>query len=217
MAVIIGEDPLEQYILEHSSPESPLRAEIYRAAHVRLIRPRMLSGHLQGNLLKMIAQMCRAKLVLELGTYTGYAAHCLAEALPEDGRVHTLESDDEMEDFIRHYINRAEYGHKIKLHIGDAMKLLPELMRQNDFDLVYIDANKRQYPDYYKLIIDHLHSGAVILADNTLWDGKVALEPKPSDVQTQCILEFNAMVQADERVENLILPLRDGLTLIRVK
>lgn len=210
-------DPaLEQYILDHTTPESSLRATLGRAAHVRLIRPRMLSGHLQGNLLRMLVQMTQARRVLEIGTYSGYAAHCMAEVLPEDGQVHTIESDDEMEDFIREYIAMAPYRDRIQLHIGDAMELIPELVSQHSFDLVYIDANKRQYPDYYEMLIPHLRSGALILADNTLWDGKVALDPAPTDRQTQSILRFNRMVQDDPRVENLILPLRDGLSLIRV-
>lgn len=208
---------LDEYILEHTTQESPLRREINRAAHVRLIRPRMLSGHLQGNLLQMLVHMLGARRVLELGTYTGYAAHCMAEVLPEDGVVHTLECDDEMEDFIRHYIDKADYGHKIQLHIGQALDLLPRLLQTERFDLVYIDANKREYPEYYRTIVPHLSSGAIILADNTLWDGKVVQPVKESDIQTQRILEFNRMVQDDPRVENLILPLRDGLSLIRVK
>lgn len=210
-------DRLDDYILAHTTPESPLRAELSRAAHVKLIRPRMLSGHLQGNLLRMLCQMMGARCVLEIGTYSGYAAHCLAEVLPEDGALHTIEADDEMEDFIRHYIDRAPYAHKMHLHIGDALEVLPDLLQAHTFDLVYIDANKRQYPEYYALVMEHLPSGALILADNTLWDGKVVDTPKESDVQTQSIQTFNDMVQADERVENLILPLRDGLSLIRVK
>lgn len=214
---MVLENLLDEYILEHTTQESPLRREINRAAHVRLIRPRMLSGHLQGNLLQMLVRMLGARRVLELGTYTGYAAHCMAEVLPEDGVVHTLECDDEMEDFIRHYIDKADYGHKIQLHIGQALDLLPRLLQAERFDLVYIDANKREYPEYYRTIVPHLSSGAIILADNTLWDGKVVQPVKESDVQTQRILEFNRMVQDDPRVENLILPLRDGLSLIRVK
>lgn len=211
-------DPLlEAYILAHTTPESELRQTIDRAAHVRLIRPRMLSGHLQGNLLRMLVQMLRARRVLEVGAYTGYAAHCMAEGLGEDGVVHTIECDDEMEDFIRYYIDRSPYAHKIQLHIGDALQLLPELLVREAFDLVYIDANKRQYPDYYRLIVPRLSSGALIVADNTLWDGKVTQSVKESDVQTRRILEFNQMVQDDPRVENLILPLRDGLSLIRIK
>lgn len=214
---MIESDKIEQYILAHSTPESEHRATLGRAAHVRLIRPRMLSGHLQGNLLKMIVQMTQAKRVLEIGTYSGYAAHCMAEGLPDDGIVHTIETDDEMEDFIKLYLRDTPYEHKVRLHIGDAIAILPDLVRENRFDLVYMDANKRQYLEYYRLIIDHLPSGAVILADNTLWDGKVVHEPKPTDIQTQTILEFNRMVQEDDRVENLILPLRDGLSIIRVK
>lgn len=208
--------PLEEYILRHTTPESAIRSEVARAAHVRLIRPRMLSGHLQGNLLAMICRMTGAHHVLEIGTYSGYAALSMAEALPAGGVVHTVESDDEMEDFIRRYVARSPYAERIQLHIGDAIELIPQLMSVYDFDLVYMDANKRQYPDYYNLIMPHLRSGAIILADNTLWDGKVALDPPPSDLQTRRIMEFNAMVQADPRVENLILPLRDGLSLIRV-
>lgn len=210
------QDALERYILDHSTPESALRAEIARAAHVRLIRPRMLSGHLQGNLLRMICQMICAKRVLEVGTYSGYAAHCMAEANDEI-EVHTIEADDEMEDFIRHYIGQAPHADRIRLHVGDALELIPRLIQEYRFDLVYLDANKRQYPDYYQMIIEHLPSGAMILADNTLWDGKVSQEPKASDIQTQRILEFNQMVQNDPRVDNLILPLRDGLSLIRVR
>ena len=208
-------DRLEAYILEHTTPESELRAHLSREAHVRLLRARMLSGHLQGNLLQMICRMTHARQVLEIGTYTGYAAHCLAEALPEDGEVHTLESDDEMEDFIREFVAQAPYRGRIHLHLGDALELLPKLLEKYSFDLVYIDANKRQYIDYYELILPHLPSGAIILADNTLWDVKVVAEPLPTDAQTQAILAFNDWVQQDPRVENLILPMRDGLSLIR--
>jgi O-methyltransferase family protein len=175
----------------------------------------MLSGHLQGNLLQMICRMLKARRVLEIGTYTGYAAHCLAEALDEDGEVHTIEYDDEMEDFIREFLAEAPYRDRIHLHLGDALVLIPELVQQHSFDLVYMDANKRQYIDYYELLIPHLPTGAIVLADNTLWDGKVVEEPLPTDSQTQAILAFNDWVQRDPRVENLILPLRDGLSIIR--
>lgn len=214
---MLDSQKLEDYILNHSTPESDLRATLGRAAHVRLIRPRMLSGHLQGNLLRMLVQLTGAKRVLELGTYSGYAAHCMAEAMDDTGEVHTIECDDEMEDFIRTYIAQAPYGDRIHLHIGDAIKLLPALLQEHSFDIVYIDANKRQYTDYYQMIMPYLHSGALILADNTLWDGKVIESLKESDVQTREILAFNDFVQNDDRVENLILPMRDGLSLIRVK
>ena len=208
------EERLEEYILQHTTPESPLRKRLWREAHIRLLRARMLSGHLQGNFLQMLCRLKGAKYVLELGTYTGYAAHCLAEALGEGGEVHTIESDDEMEDFIRSFIDEAPYKERIHLHLGDALTLLPSLLQRYSFDLVYIDANKREYLEYYELILPHLPSGALILADNTLWDGKVIEEPTPTDAQTQSILRFNDYVQRDPRVENLILPLRDGLSLI---
>lgn len=208
---------LEQYILEHTTPESPLRRKLARAAHLRLIRPRMLSGHLQGNLLQMLVRLMGVRQALELGTYSGYAAHCIAEALPEGGAVHTIETDDEMEDFILDYIGQAPYGDRIKLYMGDALELGAQIAERVPLDLVYIDANKRQYPEYYEALVPRLRSGALILADNTLWDGKVIEPVREHDVQTQSILAFNRMVQEDERVENLILPLRDGLSLIRIK
>ena len=210
-------DRLEEYILRHTSPESPIRERLWREAHVRLLRARMLSGHLQGNLLQMLCRLTRARRVLEIGTYTGYAAHCLAEALGEGGEVHTIESDDEMEDFIHEFLDGAPYADRVHLYLGDALEILPELLEEHTFDLVYIDANKREYLDYYELIVPHLPSGALILADNTLWDGKVIEEPTPTDTQTKSILAFNEHVQHDPRVENLILPLRDGLSLIYKK
>ena len=198
---MLDSSKLEDYILSHSTPESELRATLGRVAHLRLVRPRMLSGHLQGNFLRLLVQLMNARKVLELGTYSGYAAHCMAE----------------MEDFIRKYIEQAPYGNRIHLHIGDAIELLPQLLSQHQFDIVYMDANKRQYVEYYNLIIPHLKSGALIIADNTLWDGKVIEPVKDNDTQTKSILAFNKLVQDDERVENLILPMRDGLSLIRVK
>lgn len=213
---MVDYNQLEDYILSHSTPESALRATLGRMAHVRLVRPRMLSGHLQGNLLAMLVALTGARKVLEIGTYSGYAAHCMAERLPEGGELHTIECDDEMEDFIRRYIDEAPYGERIHLHLGDALELIPQLVREHCFDLVYMDANKRQYETYYELLLPHLRSGALILADNTLWDGKVIQPLRAGDQQTEAILRFNALVQADPRVENLILPLRDGLSLIRV-
>mgnify|MGYP001015303139 FL=1 len=210
-------DRLEEYILRHTSPESPIRERLWREAHVRLLRARMLSGHLQGNLLQMLCRLTRARRALEIGTYTGYAAHCLAEALGEGGEVHTIESDDEMEDFIHEFLDGAPYADRVHLYLGDALEILPKLLEEHTFDLVYIDANKREYLDYYELIVPHLPSGALILADNTLWDGKVIEEPTPTDAQTKSILAFNEHVQRDPRVENLILPLRDGLSLIYKK
>ena len=203
---------IESYILSHSDEEGSLLAALNRDANVNLLRPRMLSGHLQGRILKMFCRMLKPKRVLEIGTYTGYATLCMAEALEKDAEIHTLEINDEMEDFIRKYVSQSPDKDKIKLYFGDAMEIIPAL--DESFDLVFIDADKRLYSDYYDLIFDKLPAGALILADNTLWDGKV-LEPlQSSDKQTAGILVFNDKIKADQRVEKVILPLRDGLTMI---
>lgn len=203
---------IESYILSHSDEEGSLLAALNRDANVNLLRPRMLSGHLQGRILKMFCRMLKPKRVLEIGTYTGYATLCMAEALEKDAEIHTLEINDEMEDFIRKYVSQSPDKDKIKLYFGDAMEIIPAL--DKSFDLVFIDADKRLYSDYYDLIFDKLPAGALILADNTLWDGKV-LEPlHPADKQTAGILAFNDKIKADQRVEKVILPLRDGLTMI---
>ena len=203
---------IESYILSHSDEEGSLLAALNRDANVNLLRPRMLSGHLQGRILKMFCRMLKPKRVLEIGTYTGYATLCMAEALEKDAEIHTLEINDEMEDFIRKYVSQSPDKDKIKLYFGDAMEIIPAL--DESFDLVFIDADKRLYSDYYNLIFDKLPAGALILADNTLWDGKV-LEPlQSSDKQTAGILAFNDKIKADQRVEKVILPLRDGLTMI---
>jgi len=203
---------IESYILSHSDEEGSLLATLNRDANVNLLRPRMISGHLQGRILKMFCRMLKPKRVLEIGTYTGYATLCMAEALEKDAEIHTLEINDEMEDFIRKYVSQSPDKDKIKLYFGDAMEIIPAL--DESFDLVFIDADKRLYSDYYDLIFDKLPAGALILADNTLWDGKV-LEPlHPADKQTAGILAFNDKIKADQRVEKVILPLRDGLTMI---
>ena len=203
---------IESYILSHSDEEGSLLAALNRDANVNLLRPRMLSGHLQGRILKMFCRMLKPKRVLEIGTYTGYATLCMAEALEKDAEIHTLEINDEMEDFIRKYVSQSPDKDKIKLYFGDAMEIIPAM--DEIFDLVFIDADKRLYSDYYDLIFDKLPAGALILADNTLWDGKV-LEPlQSSDKQTAGILAFNDKIKAEERVEKVILPLRDGRTMI---
>ena len=200
------------YILSHIDEEGELLARLNRDAHVNLLRPRMLSGHLQGRALKMFCRMLRPERILEIGTYTGYAALCMAEALSDTGIIHTIEIDDELEDFIRKYFNQSEYKDKIKLHIGDALKIIPDL--NEVFDLVFIDADKRLYSEYYDLVFDKVRPGGMIIADNTLWDGKALETPHPSDKQTIGIQEFNDKIAKDKRVEKIIIPFRDGLTLI---
>ena len=203
---------IEEYILSHSDDEGALLKALERDAHVNLLRPRMLSGHLQGRILKMFCRMMQPRRVLEIGTYTGYATLCLAEGLPEDGLVHTLEINDEMEDFIFKYLNQSPLQEKIRVHFGDAMEIIPQLDEQ--FDLVFIDADKRFYSAYYDLVFPKVRAGGLILADNTLWDGKVVETIPASDKQSLGILAFNEKIKQDERVEKVILPLRDGLTMI---
>lgn len=202
----------DEYILSHIDEEGALLSALNRDAHVNLLRPRMLSGHLQGRVLKMFCRMLHPRRVLEIGTYTGYATLCMAEGLDDDALIHTVEINDEMEDFILKYLSRSPHKDKVRLHIGDVMDVLPKL--DETFDLVFIDADKRLYSDYYDLVFPKVRQGGLILADNTLWDGKVVEEPHPSDKQTVGILRFNDKIKNDARVEKVILPLRDGLTMI---
>lgn len=203
---------LDEYILSHSDEEGALLAALNRDANVNLLRPRMLSGHLQGRVLKMFCRMLRPRRVLEIGTYTGYATLCMAEGLEEGACIHTIEINDEMEDFILKYLDRSPFRDRIELHLGDALQIIPRL--EETFDLVFIDADKRLYSDYFELVFPKVRPGGLILADNTLWDGKVLEEPHPSDKQTMGILHFNEKIKEDPRVEKVILPLRDGLTMI---
>ena len=208
-------DELEEYILAHISPEGEMLRRLNRETHLYHLRPRMCSGHLQGRLLKMFVRMIAPKAILELGTFTGYSALCLAEGIAPDGVVHTIEIDDELEDFIRAHFDASEYGSRIVLHIGDAEQIIPTL--DTRFDLVFIDANKRDYVAYYEMAMQVLNPGGFIIADNTLWDGKVVTCTEKIDAQTAGILAFNDHVAADDRVEVVIIPLRDGLTIIHKK
>lgn len=208
-------EELEEYILAHISPEGEMLRRLNRETHLYHLRPRMCSGHLQGRLLKMFVRMIAPKTILELGTFTGYSALCLAEGIAPDGVVHTIEIDDELEDFIRAHFDASEYGSRIVLHIGDAEQIIPTL--DTRFDLVFIDANKRDYVAYYEMAMQVLNPGGFIIADNTLWDGKVVTCTEKIDAQTAGILAFNDHVAADDRVEVVIIPLRDGLTIIHKK
>ncbi len=206
-------EAIEAYILNHMDEESDYLKALYRQTHVKLINPRMTSGHLQGRLLKMLVQMVRPRRVLEIGTFAGYSALCMAEGLGEGALLHTYEIDDELEDFTRPWIEGSPYGDKVCFHIGNALDEVPKLGEV--FDMVFMDGDKRQYMEYYEMILQHTSPGALILADNTLWDGHVVESAYLGDRQTAAINEFNAYVAADKRVEKLILPLRDGLTMIR--
>ena len=204
---------IDDYILGHIDPESDYLKALYRDTHVKLLRPRMASGHLQGRLLKILVEMARPSRVLEIGTYSGYSALCIAEGLPEGGELHTFEINDEQEDFTRPWLERSPFADKIHFYIGDALELVPQLGLT--FDLAFIDGDKRRYVDYYEMTLEHLSEGGYIIADNTLWDGHVLEAPRPSDAQTIGIMAFNDTVARDPRVEKVILPLRDGLTIMR--
>lgn len=208
----MNQEAIEDYIKAHIDEEGELLSALCRDANVNLLRPRMLSGHLQGRILKMFCRMLAPRRILEIGTYTGYATLCMAEGLPNEGLIHTLEINDEMEDFIQKYLSRSPDKEKIRVHFGDAMDIIPTL--DETFDLVFIDADKRLYSNYYDLVFPKVRQGGLILADNTLWDGKVLEKPASSDKQTIGILEFNKKIKNDPRVEKVILPLRDGLTMI---
>lgn len=209
------ESASEKYLREHSSPQSEALEWIEKQTNIRTNYPRMLSGAVQGRLLTILAEISNARNVLEIGTFTGYSATCLAYGLPEEGHIDTLEINDELEDLIREGWSRAGVEGKITLHIGDARKTIATL--EGPYDLVYIDANKREYSEYYDLVFDLVRPGGLILADDVLWDGKLWQDPLPQDKQTLGIAAFNDKVMADPRVESVLLPLRDGLNVIRKK
>ena len=219
-----------KYIEDHATQESEALKWVAKQTHLRTNHARMLSGATQGQFMRMIAQISGAKDILELGTFTGYSAICLASALPEDGHLDTLELNDELEDLILEGFERAGLDEIIELHIGDCKETLKRLRAEMGldmnctasdssrlYDIVYMDANKREYCEYYELVFDMVRPGGLILADNVLWDGKVCQDPLPQDKQTLGIARFNDMVSSDPRVESVILPLRDGLNVIRKK
>ena len=207
------EEQLEQYIIDHIEKEPDALRQLNRDTHIYQLYSRMCSGHLQGRILKMLTTMIRPRRILELGTFTGYSALCFAEGMPQDAELHTIEIFDEMEDFIKERFEASPYADRIHLHIGDALDIIPTI--EGDFDMVFIDANKRNYIEYFEMVLPRLTPGGFILADNTLWDGKVADPAANNDAQTRGILDFNDLVAHDSRVSCVILPLRDGLTLIR--
>lgn len=207
---------LDDYISAHIDAEPAHLKALYRRTHMRRLYPRMCSDHTQGRLLAMLTELVNPRHILELGTFSGYSTLCFAGAMAADASIDTVEIDTEHEDELRELFSEAEPDKNIALHIGDALEILPTLLKEKDYDLVFVDANKRHYPEYYELLMTALKPGAVILADNTLWDDKV-LDPSANDAQTDGIRRFNDMVAADPRVEKVILPVRDGLTIIRVK
>lgn len=215
-------DPLERYIHDHTEPEDALLRELDRETNLRAVAPRMLSGHIQGKLLKMLVRMLRPHRVLEIGTFTGYSALSIASGLDEGAELHTVEVDDEWESLAQSYFDRSPHGAKIRLHIGSALDIAPAL--GGTFDMVFIDGDKREYPDYYRMLMGDtdggrmlVHRGTLLIADNILWSGKVVQPVAAHDRHTRALLDFNRMVADDPRVEQVIVPLRDGLNLIYVK
>lgn len=210
---------IDEYIEQHIDEEGEYLHRLYRATHTKLLYGRMASGHVQGRLLKMLVRMIRPKNVLEIGTFSGYSALCMAEGLEEGAMLHTIEIFDELEDFTRPWLENSPWADKIRFHIGDALKVVPELGIK--FDMMFIDGNKRIYPQYYEMAMNYLNDGGYIIADNTLWDGHVITFDKGGesvnhkDEQIVGVMEFNDIVAHDKRVEKVILPIRDGLTIIR--
>lgn len=207
------QEKLDEYILSHISPEDDYLYRLYRATQINLLRPRMASGHLQGQLLRMLCQMIRPQRVLEIGTYSGYSALSMASGMGEGTELVTFEINDEQEDFTRPWLEGSPFPPQIKMIVGDIFSILPEM--EGKFDLVFIDANKRQYCEYLDLVLPHLNSGAYIIADNTLWDGHVVDPAYDNDPQTQGVRAFNDRIATDPQFEKIILPLRDGLTIVR--
>ncbi|MDB2317194.1 O-methyltransferase [Flavobacteriales bacterium] len=206
---------LDQYCNEHTSPECETLRSLNHETHTSVLNPRMISGNLQGQFLTMISRMLKAKCILEIGTYTGYSAICLAKGLPPEGVIHTIDVNEELEDMTTRYFKKAGFEHQIVQHIGEASEIIPQL--DLDIDLAFIDADKKNYPLYFDLLIDKINPGGWIIADNVLWSGKVLEKLDPSDKATQALLEYNKKVQEHPDVENLLLPLRDGLMICRKK
>lgn len=209
------DEKLEEYVVKHTSQESEVLYDLNRQTHINVLQPRMLSGHLQGRVLSMLSHMIKPRRILEIGTYTGYAAICMAEGLQENGELITIDRNHELEDMANSYFQKAGFQDRIKMIVGDALEEVPKL--DKDFDLVFIDADKTNYLNYYNLLIDELPQNSYIIADNVLWSGKVLNEKEMTDPDTKALNEFNKVIQNDSRVENVLFPIRDGLMVIRKK
>ena len=206
-------EKLDDYVVRHSQEEPELLQQLTRETYQKILQPIMLSGPYQGRVLSMISKLINPKSILELGTFTGYSTLCLAEGLQADGDIHTIDINEELVDFQRKYFDKSDYGHQIIQHLGNALEILPKL--DKTFDLVFIDADKPNYVNYYNLIIDKLNSGGIILSDNVLWHGKVIEKLDPKDLSTKAVLEYNKLLKEDSRIETVLLPIRDGLTISR--
>lgn len=208
-------EKIDDYVVRHSEDEPELLKQLSRETHQKILQPRMLTGHYQGRILSMISKLVNPKNILEIGTYTGYSALCLAEGLQKDGALHTIDINEELFDFQRKYFLKSEYGKQIHQHLGNALDVVPKLNMV--FDLVFIDADKENYMNYFNLIIEKVNSGGIILSDNVLWSGKVIEPLQPDDLDTKALIEYNTLLKEDSRIETVMLPIRDGLTISRKK
>ena len=207
-------EKINDYVIAHSQPEPELLQQLSRETWQKVLAPRMLSGHLQGRILSMLSKLIHPEYILEIGTYTGYSALCLVEGLTPDGELHTIDNNEELTDLQRKYFDKSGYGKQIIQHTGDALKIIPKLERS--FDLVFIDADKHNYPAYLELLLPKLPKGAVILSDNVLWSGKVVEKVDEDDIDTIALLRYNKLLNQHPQLESVMLPIRDGLTVSRV-
>lgn len=208
-------DELEAYINDHSEKEPPLLEELNRETYTKVLRPEMLSGHYQGRLLSMLSKLIQPSSILEIGTYTGYSAICLAEGMQKDGILHTIDLNEELFDMQKRFFKRSGYGDNIRQYIGNALEIIPQV--KGEFDVVFMDADKENYPNYFQLCADRIRTGGLLIADNVLWYGKVIEDTEEGDEATESLKVFNKILKADQRFETLILPVRDGLTVARKK
>jgi len=208
-------EKIDAYAVSHSQPAPQILEELSKETWQKVLNPRMLSGAFQGRVLSLISKLVQPKNILEIGTYTGYSALCLAEGLAKNGQLHTIDKNEELEDLQQKYFQKSGFGDQIQQYVGNALEIIPTL--DHTFDLVFIDADKVNYPAYFELVIGKMRSGGVILSDNVLWSGKVVAPVDPKDVDTQALLRYNTLLNTDERVETVLLPIRDGLTISRVK
>lgn len=208
-------DELDNYVTQHSENEPELLAQLNKETYQKILQPRMLSGHFQGRVLSMLSKIIHPNNILEVGTYTGYATLCLAEGLAENGTIDTLDIEEELVDFQKKYFDRSQWSNQITQHLGDALEIIPTLNKK--YDLVFIDADKENYINYFHLIVPMMNKGGIILSDNVLWSGKVLEEVKPNDITTKILLEYNELLKNDSRIETVLLPIRDGLTVSRIK
>lgn len=207
-------EALDDYVIQHTQQEPELLQKLTRETYQKILQPRMLSGPYQGRVLSMLSKLIAPKYILEIGTYTGYSALCLAEGMQKDGELHTIDINEELEDFQRKYFNLSPFGKQIHQYVGDATEIIPKL--DISFDLVFIDADKPNYPKYFEIIIDKMKPGGILLSDNVLWSGKVIQKVAEDDLSTKALLKYNKMLVEDKRIETVLLPIRDGLTISRV-